>query len=204
MHVKMPCVLKHRDFLSVHLIYFMQSNIRQCSYQLWNCQRKYTVIKNIWLCSLRYGLSQHRRSIKHTVLMAMYTFCNLALYASRIIAKYFSCILLMSMSLIVLSPPLESYILITTPPSAHSADVYEFPSWMSNLRDEQSESRWLISPCVATFRVTPRGEQREKHRGRHWICISSITSQKILSLHWLEYFMIKIKIKIYVGLKQTI
>ena len=67
----------------------------------------------------------------------------------------------------VLSPQLESYILITLPPplSSFCRCLRIFPSWMSNLRDEQSESRWLISPRVGS-RDSDRGEEEGGgHRG---------------------------------------
>ena len=64
-------------FCSPNLSKFMQSNIRRrCTYQLWNCQRKYTVIKNIWLYLPKY-LPRTEVDIKCICILLMSYLLNL-------------------------------------------------------------------------------------------------------------------------------
>ena len=89
------CLEAQRDFLSVHLIY-----LNLCSQTLDNVLINFGIVRgNILLLKifdfapLRYGLSKHCAISHRGTYVA---FVGL----SHIIANYFSCILLMSMSLI--------------------------------------------------------------------------------------------------------
>ena len=80
-----------------------------------------------------------------------------------------------------------------------------FPSWMSNLRDEQSESRWLISlaTCVAhshsELRATPtqaeRGERGATQGPTHnlYLLNLAITQRNL----WCEYLKEGVFISIF-------